>query len=210
MTNQQTRWMSIREAALALGVSELTVRRRIKDGKLVHRSENGKYYVDLAATPDETAGARPHLRAVPSRHDVSPADDTVEVDVIDREPLTDQTRVTDQDPVSSEVETAERMPAGERPDPVSGPLPGLDLDALLREHARLAEVAGRAGAIEEQLRALESRHAALQDGVISLSNRNGWLESRLEDRESEIKLLTDSRHRIPWWKRLFGSAEAGS
>ncbi len=209
MTNQQTRWMSIREAALALGVSELTVRRRIKDGKLVHRSENGKYYVDLAAAPAEAPeppAVRPHLRAVEMEREPSRTGESSPDDVIGHQRLIDQTRVITQD------ETKDAAKAGSDPHGDGDPavVPGFNLDALLREHARLAETAGRASAIEEQLRALEARHAALQDGVISLSNRNGWLESRLDERESEIKLLTDSRHRAPWWKRLFGSAEGRS
>lgn len=39
--------------------------------------------------------------------------------------------------------------------------------------------------------------------------RVGYLESRLEDRESQIKLLTDSQHKGGWWARFsswfFGS-----
>lgn len=165
--------MSIREAALALGVSELTVRRRIKDGKLAHRSENGKYYVDLEATLAEPRVAPTQLRAVKD------------------------------EPESA----AEAGITGEQGPAVTTQI---NLDELLREHARLAEVAGRAAAIEEQLRALEMRHVELQDGVISLSNRNGWLESRLEDREREVKLLTDSQRHVSWWRRLFGAAPASS
>ena len=32
--------------------------------------------------------------------------------------------------------------------------------------------------------------------------RIGYLESKLEDREKEIKLLTDSQHKPSWWSRL--------
>lgn len=188
MTNQQTRWMSIREAALALGVSELTVRRRIKDGKLTHRSENGKYYVDLETAPAEPQAPPTPLRAVEDEPEA----------VAEAEMIAD----TDEPKPVVELETSDdQAPAVTTP---------INLDQLLREHARLAEIAGRAAAIEEQLRALESRHAALQDGVISLSNRNGWLEGRLEDREREVKLLSDNQRRVSWWRRLFGAAPASS
>lgn len=183
MTNQQTRWMSIREAALALGVSELTVRRRIKDGKVTYRSENGKYYVNVNAAPVE--------RSAPPLRTVQPKPEVVAEVAPDAEVLPDDEGVITDEPAPPVITQ-------------------INLDGLLREQARLAEIAGRAAAIEEQLRVLEARHSALQDGVISLANRNGWLESRLEDREQEIKLLSDSRRRVSWWRRLFGSAAASS
>ena len=46
--------------------------------------------------------------------------------------------------------------------------------------------------------------AALQERLVALATRNGWLESRLEEREGAIKLLEDSRPRRSWWRRLFG------
>jgi septal ring factor EnvC (AmiA/AmiB activator) len=72
------------------------------------------------------------------------------------------------------------------------------------EHRRLAEQAGRAALLEEQLRSLQERYAQLQDGAVSLANRNGWLESKLDEREREIKLLEDSRPKPSFWQRLFG------
>ena len=156
-------WMTIREAALAWGVSELTVRRRIKDGKLVSRLDNGKYYV------------RPE-------HGLAPA----------QEPATE----TDETP-------AVRVP--ETPAAATG-RPSINLDALVAEHRSLAEQAGRASLLEEQLRQLEERYARLQEGTVSLANRNGWLESKLDDRNREIKLLQDSRKKPSFWKRLFGSS----
>jgi len=32
--------------------------------------------------------------------------------------------------------------------------------------------------------------------------RIGWLESQLQDREKEVKLLTDSQHKAGWWARF--------
>jgi hypothetical protein len=156
--SNQNGWLTIREAALALGISELTVRRRIKDGRVDSKLENGKYYVRLG----EPRAKRP--AAVPA----PPA------------------------AVSA---------AGDDPAP---PAAAVDLESMLQEQVRLAELAGRARLLEEQLRQMEARYAALQEGALSLSNRNGWLESKLEERETEIKLLEDSRHRRRWWRRLFG------
>ena len=38
--------------------------------------------------------------------------------------------------------------------------------------------------------------------IEALSVRNGWLESQLQERDKEIKLLTDSQHKAKWWQRL--------
>jgi hypothetical protein len=158
-------WMTIREAALAWGVSELTVRRRIKDGKLRSRLLDGKYYVQQAngASPPAPTASQPALEST-----ATPAKDAP----------------------SPSAAHAER--------------PAINLDALVAEHRRLAEQAGRAALLEEQLRSLQERYAQLQDGAVSLANRNGWLESKLDEREREIKLLEDSRPKPSFWQRLFG------
>lgn len=38
--------------------------------------------------------------------------------------------------------------------------------------------------------------------IETLSVRNGWLESQLQERDKEIKLLTDSQYKARWWQRL--------
>lgn len=156
-------WMTIREAALAWGVSELTVRRRIKDGKLTSRLDNGKYYV------------RPGRESAPAQEPAAETDET---------------------PAVRQAETP--APAPSRP--------AINLDALLAEHRQLAEQAGRSTLLEEQLRDLQQRYAQLQEGTMSLANRNGWLESKLDERDHEIKLLQDSQRRPSFWKRLLGSS----
>lgn len=167
MTTHPDRWLTIREAALALGMSDLSVRRRIKDGRLAHRLENGKYYVNLGLpAPAQPAETRQPTTQLPT-HAADQAEQTA-------------------------------PPAG------NGASRSIDPANLLPNYARLAEQAGRASALEDQLRALEERYATLQEGVVSLASRNGWLESKLDERDSEIKLLTDTRKR-PWWKRLFGT-----
>jgi hypothetical protein len=42
----------------------------------------------------------------------------------------------------------------------------------------------------------------LQNQLQAASWRNGYLESKLEEREREIKLLTDSQHKPSWWQRF--------
>lgn len=165
MTDHRDGWMTIREASLMLGVSELTVRRRIKDGRLPHRLEEGKYYVN------------PHT-----------THETPRESVVRLQP-------------SQQITTSEN----EAPESVTTQsTSNLQLNQILPEYGRLAERAGRAAVLEERVRQLEEECSSLRDGVVALSNRNGWLEGKLEDRDTEIKLLSDSQRKISWWRRVFG------
>ena len=203
MTNQPAGWMTIREAALALGVSELTIRRRIKDGRMAHRLENGKYYVDLneqAETPPSSAHG-----AVPREHMTTQSDRPARA--LPTHAAPPQPDVPDRLPAQNGP--AAHSPGGEESRAAgndrAASVPQIDLDAWMAEHSRLAEIAGRARLLEDQLAQLSVRHEELQAGMVSLAGRNGWLESKLEERESEIKLLTDQHPRAPWWRRLFGA-----
>jgi len=190
MTNQPEEWMTIREAALALNVSELTVRRRIKDGRVAHRLINGKYYVNLhAPAPDRPRKMAAAEVAKPEYSSLT----------------TDESTSSHLDYVSAD-HPADQAPGARR----SVSDQSLDLNALLAEHARLSATAGKATFLEGQLRDLEERNRALQEGLLSLANRNGWLESKLEEREQHIKLLTVQRARLPWWRRVFSVREAGA
>jgi excisionase family DNA binding protein len=201
MTSQETKWMTIREAALALAVSELTVRRRIKDGRLRHQLVNGKYFVDLQSTTgmlESDEDSRDHSGDQFDRGDQAPPFMTSPVNRRGRGGETLRALTPHAaGPGSAGIDTDE-LELGE-----SRPHAGIDIDALLVEQARLAEIAGRAGLLQEQYSELSARHEELRAGMLSLAGRNGWLESKLEERESEIKLLTDQQPHVPWWKRLF-------
>jgi hypothetical protein len=164
VTSQTAEWLTIREASLALGVSELTIRRRIKGGRMANRVVAGKYYVNLSAEPDQRPASP--KSPPPSSH----SNDSVR---------------------SAEAETQDAF--------------HLPPQSILAEYAKLAERAGRASALEDQIRRLEEQRTKLEQSVVTLAGRNGWLESRLEEREVEIKLLTDSRRRPGFLRRLFGS-----
>lgn len=201
MTNQETTWMTIREAALALAVSELTVRRRIKDGRLRHQLVNGKYFVDLQSSPGMLGSGEDsdHRAEENTGRDVQGTPTMISrtsqrsLNIESRHSLDEQH--TGLDALAAAVDDPHY---GDRPS-----APGFDLDALLAEHGRMAEIAGRAQLLQDQYAELTARHEELQAGMLSLAGRNGWLESKLEDRESEIKLLTDQQPRLSWWKRLF-------
>jgi hypothetical protein len=162
MSTQIDEWLTIRQAAEHLGLSDLSVRRRIKDGRLAHRLVDGKYYVNVTLAPAASPAAPPDESESNGRE------------------YSDEKSVTRARPLAEDF---------------AGVLPAL---------TELAERAGRSKVFEERLRELEAREAALQERLVALATRNGWLESRLEEREDAIKLLEDSRHRRPWWRRVFG------
>lgn len=45
LNQNQGQWLKLHEAAYALGVSEITLRRKIKSGRIAHELRDGKYYV---------------------------------------------------------------------------------------------------------------------------------------------------------------------
>ncbi|MBA4050206.1 MAG: hypothetical protein C0508_01595 [Cyanobacteria bacterium PR.023] len=49
---------------------------------------------------------------------------------------------------------------------------------------------------------LRRRNIDLEAKLQAASWRNGYLESKLEDRENQIKLLTDSQHKPGWWAKF--------
>ena len=49
---------------------------------------------------------------------------------------------------------------------------------------------------------LKRRNIDLEAKLQAASWRNGYLESKLEDRENQIKLLTDSQHKPGWWAKF--------
>lgn len=63
--------MNMREAAEALGVSTDTIRRRIKDGKIIARKIQGAYGPEWEIDPDTLAEAQQIYETVPVKHNVS-------------------------------------------------------------------------------------------------------------------------------------------
>lgn len=196
MTTQQDGWLTLRDAAHKLGVSDLTIRRRIKDGRLAHRLAQGKYYVHLELEPP---GREVEQTAV---NNAQSADDQVREYADDQSTeLSAEAVGRPQGPLAGGKQETQGVP---QPAPTGAASMSVDLSSVLPEYTRLAEQSGRAGLLEEQLRALEERCASLESGTVTLAARNGWLESKLEERDREVQLLTDSQYRPPWWRRLFG------
>src|SRR5947209_5818692 len=150
MTSQDARWMTIREVALALAVSELTVRRRIKDGRLRHKLINGKYFVDLqSSTGALRSGEDPDRQTdFPVGRDDQPAPRMITHGNGEaRAPETLHGTVPGKGGAGAQEPGPDARP----------PAPGIDLDAFLAEHARLAEIAGRANLLHKQYTELSAR-----------------------------------------------------
>ncbi|NJL70460.1 MAG: hypothetical protein HC888_02020 [Candidatus Competibacteraceae bacterium] len=49
---------------------------------------------------------------------------------------------------------------------------------------------------------VESKLSEAQNALQSANWRNGYLESQLENQRDQIKLLTDSQHKLSWWELL--------
>jgi hypothetical protein len=212
VTTQSPEWLTIREAALVLGVSDLTVRRRIKCGILQSRLEHGKYAVllenadaghrrpqSVAATNQTT---QPHVSSQSTQ-----LDQPIGIDYAESE-----TSPVGAVPPWPPSQSARKVPIGAVPPwSPSRHSPGasfFDVARFVEEHVHLAEAAGRAEALERRVTDLEQQSLVDRDTIIVLSNRNGWLESKLEERESHLRLLSDLRAAQPWWKRLFRSARS--
>jgi len=88
---------------------------------------------------------------------------------------------------------SDAQPATELAPPPT-PIPGDDLTLVLSqlvgEQSRLAEQAGRATLLAEQLLQSEQRYREAQTAMVTLAGRNGWLESKLEEREALFETIS--------------------
>ncbi len=93
----------------------------------------------------------------------------------------DQTLITDQTPtLITEQGDSDQTPISTLINP--------DHHVLTALLARIAEV--------------ESKLSETQNALQSANWRNGYLESQLENHRDQIKLLTDSQHKLSWWELL--------
>jgi excisionase family DNA binding protein len=168
MTNQDAEWLTIREAALAMGVSELTIRRRIKDGRMAHRMVEGKYYVN--------------------RHAQAPPDPAVRTARGPRQAQSHPERISPERAIRQSERT-------------------ISLESVLPQYALLAEQAGKAAVLEQRVGELSQECQTLRENIVSLAGRTGWLESKLEEREQALKLLTDRKRKVSLWRRFFGATD---
>jgi predicted RNase H-like nuclease (RuvC/YqgF family) len=66
----------------------------------------------------------------------------------------------------------------------------------------IEESSKRADVDRALLEELRSRNSELETKLQAASWRNGYLESKLEERDIQIKLLTDSQQKPSWWQRF--------
>lgn len=56
--------------------------------------------------------------------------------------------------------------------------------------------------LRRQVNELKSENQSLQKELQAASWRNGYLESQVQSQDMQIKLLTDSQHKVGWWRRF--------
>lgn len=55
---------------------------------------------------------------------------------------------------------------------------------------------------DQAINELKNELTALRNQLEGAIYRNGYLEAKLEERDTTIKLLTDSQHGLTWWRRV--------
>jgi excisionase family DNA binding protein len=56
--------------------------------------------------------------------------------------------------------------------------------------------------LRKQIADLKAENVALQKDLQGANWRNGYLESQTEIKDQQIRLLTDSQHKIGWWAKF--------
>jgi hypothetical protein len=95
----------------------------------------------------------------------------------------------------------EGLPAGPTegvPVEVEG-LPDLEEEILFAPQGLPEGVPSGVEQLVSLVQDLQAKLDKANDQLQSASFRNGYLESKLEERDKEIKLLTDSQHKGSWW-----------
>lgn len=64
LTQEETEYLTVEEAAVRAHVSSITIRRAIRDGKLRYRAERGKTRLLRGSDVDEWARQRTELRQI--------------------------------------------------------------------------------------------------------------------------------------------------
>lgn len=81
-------------------------------------------------------------------------------------------------------------------------LPDLEDEAILPSQGLPAGVPSGVEQLVGLVQDLQAKLDKANDQLQSANFRNGYLESKLEEREKEIKLLTDGQHKPGWWARF--------
>lgn len=80
--------------------------------------------------------------------------------------------------------------------------PAQDTVTALPKPAQVRDTGGDSEGQDTVVQELKEEIAALRYQLEGAIYRNGYLEAKLEERESTIKLLTDSQHKSGWWNRF--------
>ena len=164
------RWLSIVEYARTYSVSDMTVRRRIKNGKLEAQLKDGKYYIPV--TQDHAAAAYADFESAPA-----PVSRSIEAS----------------SPVTAELNQANRMV-------VANHIPSRISETLVQEkklHASADELIrfcdkaiSNIDTIEGHIKASYQNKISSLEAALKLKNNEiAGLKQKLEDLEMLVKML---------------------
>ena len=185
-------WLSIVEYARATGISDMTIRRRIRCGRIKAELREGKYYIPLAMDSDAQSAPRAQrpesnpsiVKSRPAQISSEPADARSPMPVVHRAPQFSQpVQVT-----QSHIQVSSR----DVPESLARPL--IDAGLASVEARALIEFCDRAlEQAKSTVQAVEHKYAARVDALnAELHNRNMEIKNlnqQIEDLQLLVQIL---------------------
>lgn len=185
-------WLTLAQAAIYFSVNEKTLRRWIKQNRVKAFKISGPRGEEWRLEPGQPrtskVGSKPGLKVeTPGILPIEPTD-LVNAEVAPAQSLGSYT---------SDVEFVEEMPGLDFECPDMSSL-DTDLGATFLQSEKYQELVE----LRAKLSIFQRENQELKGQLQGATYRNGYLESKLEDREQQIRLLTDSQHKGGWWAKF--------
>ena len=185
-------WLTLTQAATHFSVNEKTLRRWIKQGRVRASKIAGPRGEEWRIEPGQPRASRASF--VPGHKRES-------LDILPVLPVKESLRESmtplNLEPQSELIEVFEDMP-------------GLDIECrgmsspdILREPSLSASIKQQELIeLSARLSIFEKENQELKEQLQGATYRNGYLESKLEERDKQILMLTDSQHKGGWWAKF--------
>ena len=185
-------WLTLAQAAIHFSVNEKTLRRWIKQNRVKAFKISGPRGEEWRLEPGQPRASK--VSSMSGLKVETPGILPIEPTVLVNAQVTQAESL---DSYSSDVEFVEDVPGldFESPDMSS---PGIDLAATSFQSEEYRELVE----LKAKLSVFQRENQELKGQLQGATYRNGYLESKLEDREQQIKLLTDSQHKGGWWAKF--------